>query len=111
MGPWLQCPKAKLLAAGKERVAFPADAKQGVQAAGAQRAKVPEGFQGKVFKDKVRKGSCGHRTFFWLVGGDRESTSPAFWSPQVWGLHACGQLVGVSVSAKQLRGYGSEDYL
>ena len=40
------------------------------------------------------------------------------WFQLVWGLHACGQyavnffhLVGVSVYAKQLKGYGSEYYL
>ena len=49
-----------------------------------------------------------------LIGwwwGNWESTSSTFWFHPVWGLCACGQqtvdfshLVGVSVSAKQLKG-------
>ena len=33
-------------------------AKQGVQSASVKRPKLPEGFQGKVYKDKVREGIC-----------------------------------------------------
>ena len=47
--------------------------------------------------------------------GNQESTSSTFWFWLVWGLHACGQHivnffypVGVSVSAKQLKGHGWE---
>ena len=49
---------------------------------------------------------------------NRGSTSLTFWFQPVWGLRACGQhavnffyLVGVSVSAKQLKGHGSEQCL
>ena len=47
-----------------------------------------------------------------------ESTSSTFWFQQVWGLSACGQytvnffrLLGVSVSAKQLKQQGLGYYL
>ena len=53
-----------------------------------------------------------------LIGwwwGNRESAPSTFWFQPVWGLRACGQhtvnffhLVGDSVSAKQLKGPGSE---
>ena len=56
-----------------------------------------------------------------LIGwwwGNWESASSTFWFQLVWGLCACGQhtvsfflLVGVPVSAKQLKGRGSEYYL
>ena len=43
-------------------------------------------------------------------GGKWESVSSTFWLQPVWDLHACGQrtvnfshLVGISVSAKQLK--------
>ena len=35
------------------------DSKQGVQEASAQRPQLLDGFQGKVFKDRVREGDCG----------------------------------------------------
>ena len=51
-------------------------------------------------------------------GGKRESASSTFWFQLVWGLRAREQqavnfsyLEGVSVSAKQLKGPGSEYYL
>ena len=48
-------------------------ARQGVQVANAQKTRTPHGFQGKVFKDRVRERvvGCGISlwTFFWLVGG------------------------------------------
>ena len=84
----------------------------------------PESFQGKVFKDRIREGWCGvcdQLMDILLIGwwwGNQESTSSTFWFQPVWGLRACGQqtvnffhLVGVSVSAKQLKGHGSEYYL
>ena len=33
-------------------------AKQGVQAASVQKTKLPEGFQGKAFKDRAREEGC-----------------------------------------------------
>ena len=59
----------------------------------------------------------GHRLLLpkW---GNWESTSSTFWFQVVWGLQVCGQhtanffsLMGVSVSAKQLKGHVSEYYL
>ena len=56
-----------------------------------------------------------------LIGwwwGNQESTSSTFWFQPVWGPRVRGQhtvnffhLMGLSVSAKQLKGHGSEYYL
>ena len=61
----------------------------------------------------VQRG-CGDLMGILLIGGwwgKWESASSTFWFQQVWGLRACGQqtvnrshLVGVSVSAEQLKG-------
>ena len=61
--------------------------------------------------------SMAFRERFLLIGwwwGNLESQSKAFSFQPVWGLHACGQhtvnffsLVGDSVSAKELKGFGS----
>ena len=84
-----------------------------------KRSELSKGFQGKVFKDRVREGHCGvcDQLVDTLLIGNRESTSSAFWSRLFWGLCACGQptvnfshLMGVSVAAKQLKDYGSEHY-
>ena len=86
-----------------------------------KRPKLPDGFQGKGFKDRVREWGCGlcdQLVDTLLIGwwrGHRESASSTFWFQLVWGLRAGGQhagnfshLLGLSVSAKQLTGYGSE---
>ena len=83
----------------------------------------PDGLQGKDFKDRVREGRGGVRDQLvdtLLIGwwrGNWESLSGSSWSG-VWGLRAFGQQTvnfshpaGVSVSAKQLKGHGSEYYL
>ena len=58
----------------KGSAAFIAGTKQGVWAANIQKAWTPNGFQGTVFKDRVRKRVAGcvisSWTFFWLVGGE-----------------------------------------
>ena len=79
-----------------------------------KRPTLPEGFQGKVFKDSVRVGSYGVGGQLMdillvsgeVIGGQENTPGPA--GLGVWGLQACGQyplhfshLVGVSVSAKQ----------
>ena len=79
---------------------------------------------GKGFKDRVREGGFrvrGQVVGIFLMGwwwGNWESTSSSFWFQLVWGLCASGQhavnffhLVGVSVSAKWLKGHSSEYYL
>ena len=89
-----------------------------------KRPELPYGFQGKVFKDRLREGGCGvcdQLADILLIGwwwGNQESTSSTFWFQLVWGLRACGQrtdnffyLVGVLASVKQLKGRGSEYYL
>ena len=89
-----------------------------------KKPKLPEDFQGNVFKDMVRERDCGvcdQLVDILLIGwwwGNRESTSSTFWFQPVWSLRACGQhtvkffhLLEVSVSAKQLKGFGSENYL
>ena len=80
-------------------------------------------FRERFFKTGWRRGCgmCDQLTDSLLIGWwwrNRESTSTTFWFQLVWGLCACGQhtvnffhLMGVSVSAKQLKGYGSEYYL
>ena len=86
-----------------------------------KRPQLPDGFQGKVFKHRVREGGCGvcdQLVDILLIGwwwGIWESTSSTFWFQLVRGLHAWGShtvnffhLVGTSVSAKQLKGHGSE---
>ena len=77
-----------------------------------KRPELPEGFQGKVYKDKVREGICrvcDQLIEILLVGwqwGNWESAPSNFWLQPVWGLQACGQrkvnffqLVGVLVYA------------
>ena len=76
-----------------------------------KRPKFPEGFQGKVFKDRVREGGlgvCDPLMDILLIGwwwGNQESRSSNFGFQPVWGLRACEQqtvnrfhLAGVSVS-------------
>ena len=69
-----------------------------------------------MFKEQ---GVVSSWTFFWLVGGEviRSQHHQPSGSNQCGGLCACGQQtvnflhqVGVSVSAKQLKGHGSEYY-
>ena len=85
-----------------------------------KRPKFPKGFQGRVFKDRVKKRASGYVisswTFFWLVGD--ESASSTFWFQTVWVLYACGQhivnffhIMGVSIFVKQLKKYDSKFYL
>ena len=89
-----------------------------------KRPKLPDGFQGKVFKDRVREGGrglCDPLVDILLIGwwwSNRESASSTFWFQLVWDLRAGGQhtvnffhLVGVSASAKQLKGHDSEYHL
>ena len=42
----------------KENAVFIARAKQGVRAVNVQKTKLPDRFLGRVFKSKVREGSC-----------------------------------------------------
>ena len=99
-------------------------AKQGVQAASVQKIKLPEGFQGKAFKDRAREEGCrvcDQLMDVLLIGwwwGNWESPTINLLVPTSWDLCACGQhtvhffhQVGVSVSAKWLKGHGSEYYL
>ena len=84
---------------------------------------LPEGLQGKVFKDRMREGGGGAHDplmdiFFSLVDG--EVTRSQHHQPLILrnrGPHTCRQrtvhffhLVGVSVSTKQFKGLGSECY-
>ena len=79
--------------------------------------------QRKIFRRQGEGG--GHEVRDQLVDillnggwwGNWESASSTFWFQLIWGLRARGQhtvkffhLLGVSVSAKQLRGHGSEYY-
>ena len=71
-----------------------------------------------VFKGQ---GVISSQTFFSLVGwwwGNGESASSPFWFQLVCGLCTSGQhtvnffpVIGVSVSAEEFRGHGSEYYL
>lgn len=104
----------------KKRVAFIAGAKQGVWAANALKdSKLPSGFQGKVFKDRVRERGCRECNqlmdivlIAWWWGHGRQHHQPG--SNRSGGYVLVGSivnffhLVAVSVSTKQLRGQGSE---
>ena len=80
-----------------------------------KRPELPGGFQGNVFKDGEGEGCrmCDQLMDVLLTGwwgGNQESASPARQFLVPWGLHVYGQfatnffhLVGVSVSAKQLK--------
>ena len=80
-----------------------------------RRPKLPMAFRERFIKTG-RKG-C-RRVDTLLIGwwwGNRESTLSTFWFQLVWNLCACGQhtinfsyLVGGSVAAKHLKGFGSE---
>ena len=69
----------------------------------------------------VQRTGCDQHVDTLLISwwwGNWESASSTFWFQPVWGLHACRQhtvkfshMVGISVSAKQLKGHGSEYYL
>ena len=89
-----------------------------------KRPELPTGVQGEVFKDRVREGGCGVcdqlvdalLIGWWEVTGSQHH-QPSGSDPS-GGLHACGQhavnfshLVGTSVSAKQLKGHGSDSII
>ena len=80
-----------------------------------KRLQLLDGFQGYIYKDRMREGvcgMCGQLVNILLIGwwwGNWESIPSSFWFQPVWDLSACGQhtvsssyQVGVSVSAKQL---------
>ena len=80
-----------------------------------KRLQLLDGFQGNIYKDRMREGvcgMCGQLVDILLIGwwwGNWESIPSSFWFQPVWDLSACGQhtvsvsyQVGVSVSAKQL---------
>ena len=99
-----------------------------------KRPKVPHGFQGRVFKDRVREGDFGVPDQLMAIlligwwGGNWSQHHQLSYSNSLiqtflsklsyWRLCACGQhrvkffqLVRVSVSAKQLKGIGPKYYL
>ena len=90
----------------------------------AQKTQFPNGFQRNVLKDRLRERIGGSVCLIslchilWLVLGNQDSAISVSWlqssrCPSAGDQHAVNffHLVAISVSAKELKIYSSEDYL